>query len=538
MWKDSTNEFLQKLTKGLTILFLTGALSGLIESLIGVGGRSRLIDLTGILLERPLFFALFAVWLVIAMRLFRVVSWTYALERISSWIPFLLVIPLVNGLVTVLGLETTTPSFVNVLEAPVSLLTLGWLPRLLASPGALFGLLFAALLLGIDGWRVKEPMKRVVGRALIWLLGGLFLLLLPSLIAWLVVSAGASPLNAGPNVLARTWTALSQEGYWWRSTVDRFPGVLEGEATASVRFLQLSLVFLLLFGGAIFVVLRITGSVLRQMMAWFKPVRLISFLGMAMLGLAIGHLGGPIFRRGIDLVPLLLFIIVLLATWGVSVWRNDLHDQIKDQQSERIDRPLLSQRQLTVPEFNWIGGGLFLVVLIGGWLLGWPVLLPLLVFLGVQEGLAAEGIRLKERSLGGVLLALSSVTVMASGVFFVLQTAAVPVLRPGIWLALFAFCLFQSVPKALRWSPNLLNWFSTRTPIAPRMVIPISLALSYLVLPLLAGWAILWWIAIPCAFVSLIPLLGNGRWDERKMVGWQTAFLVVSCLLLSLRLGV
>jgi hypothetical protein len=222
----------------------------------------------------------------------------------------------------------------------------------------------------------------------------------------------------------------------------------------------------------------------------------------------------------------------------VSVWRNDLHDQIKDQQSERIDRPLLSQRQLTVPEFNWIGGGLFLVVLIGGWLLGWPVLLPLLVFLGVQEGLAAEGIRLKERSLGGVLLALSSVTVMASGVFFVLQTAAVPVLRPGIWLALFAFCLFQSVPKALRWSPNLLNWFSTRTPIAPRMVIPISLALSYLVLPLLAGWAILWWIAIPCAFVSLIPLLGNGRWDERKMVGWQTAFLVVSCLLLSLRLGV
>lgn len=529
-------QFLQKLTKGLIVLFLLGALSALFESLIGVGGRSRLMDLTGILLERPLFLSLFAAWMVITIRLFRTVSWTYALDRVLSWTPFLLVIPVVNGLVTVLGLEATTPSFVNVLEAPVSLLTFGWLPRLLASPGVLIGLLAATSLVGLEGWRAKEPLKSVVGRALIWLLGSLLLLLLPSLIAWLVVSAGASPLNAGPNVLARSWIALSQEGYWWRSTLDRFPGVLEGEATASVRFLQLSIVFFILLGGSVFTILRSAGSSLRQIIAWFKPIRAVSFLGMAALGLVIGHLSEPVFARGIDIFPFLLFIIVLLATWGVSVWRNDLHDQEKDEQLGRVDRPLIGQQLISL-EFAWIGRGLFLIVLIGGWLLGWPVLLPLLVFLGIQEALVAGRIRWKDRSLGGVFLALSNVAVMTSGIFFVLRTAAVPILEPRIWAALFAFCLFQSIPKALRWSPSLLNWLSAHTPIAPRMVIPLALALSYLVLPLLTGWVILWWMAIPCAVVSLIPLLGSGRWDERKIVGWQTAFLLVSCLLLSLHLG-
>ncbi|MBP9762719.1 hypothetical protein KBD34_03830 [Patescibacteria group bacterium] len=536
MWKDSTVQFLQKLTKGLIVLFLLGALSALFESLIGVGGRSRLIDLTGIFLERPLFLSLFAMWMVVTLRLFRTVSWIYALDRVLSWTPFLLVIPVVNSLVTVLGLEATTPTFVNVLEAPVSLLTLGWLPRLIASPGVLFGLLVATLLIGMEGWRAKEPLKRLVARSLFWLLGTLFLLLLPSVIAWFAVSAIASPLNAGPNVLARSWIALSQEGYWWRSTLDRFPGVLEGEAAASVRFLELSLVFFVLLGGAVFAVSRSAEASLRRIIAWFKPVRAVSFFGMVAFGLAIGYLKEPVFARGIDFLPFLLFIVVLCATWGVSVWRNDLHDQEKDEELGRVDRPLIG-RQLTSLEFAWIGRGLFLVVLIGGWLLGWPVLLPLLVFLGLQEVLTADGIRWKDRSFGGLLLALSNVAVMVSAVFIVLRTAAVPILEPRIWMALFAFCLFQSIPKSLRWSPNLLNWLSARTPITPRMVIPLALALSYLVLPLLTGWVILWWMAIPCAVVSLIPLLGSGRWDERKIVGWQTAFLLVSCLLLSLHLG-
>jgi hypothetical protein len=211
------------------------------------------------------------------------------------------------------------------------------------------------------------------------------------------------------------------------------------------------------------------------------------------------------------------------------VWRNEV-DVVAGQE----DRPLVG-RVIDAKQFTWLGKTLLFIFGVSGWLLGWPVILPLVGFLLLQEGLVSPDTRWKERWFGGLLLALSFVCVAGSGIFFVLRTAAVPMLPPSIWLMIGVFYGIHALPKAFRWSPKLLGWLAAHIRVSPRLFIPIALALSYLFVPLISGWTVLWWIALPCAVVALLPLLGSGRWDDRKIVGWQTAFLIISFLLLSVR---
>ncbi len=535
MWKNPlTAKFVTSFGRILGTALILAAVSTLIESVAGVGGRSRLIDLTGVLIERPFWLIVFGVWAAWGVRRLFKATWPEAIERTLRLAPLVLIIPLINALVAWLGLESTVPAFVNVLEVPVSVLTFGWLPRLLASPGVLVFLIVWVISLAAQAWQTKQPIKQIVLAIIFWLAGSFGLLFLPSIFSWVVVSNSVSPLNAGPNVLARAWVALSQEGYWWRSIVERFPGMLEGEAEASVRLLLLSLAWLAaVILGCVWFFRQLQGG-LKQVLGWLKSIRAVSFLGAAIFGLCIGQaFGGRVFTRAVDLVAFLLFFLTLLAVWGVSVWRNDVHDVGGDREAQRMDRPLVSG-ELSFESFAWLGKALAVIALVSGWLLGWPVLLPLLGFLLIQEGLHLPGLRWKERSFGGLLLALSLVLVVASGVFFALRTAAVPVLPVSIWLTVALFYLFQAFPKALRWSPNLLGWLATHLRLSPRLLIPIALALGYVLVPLLSGWTVLWWIALPCAVVALLPLLGNGRWDERKIVGWQTAFIIITFLLLAI----
>ncbi len=536
MWKDTSSVTSPALKRILGIVVSLSAISLVLESVAGVGGRSRLIDLTGVLIERPLWLLIFGVWLVFVLARFSTRSWATATALVLRYAPLYLCVPLVNDLVSWLGLESTAPTFVNILEAPVSLLTLGWLPRFLASPGVLVGLLVAAIVLALELKRLNVSPKRILFIAILWLFGSLVLLLLPSLVSWIVVSSSVSPLNAGPNVLARAWIALSQEGYWWRSIIDRFPGILEGEAEASVRLLQLALVWLIGLGVLIGIGIRRRVLSWRQWMSWFKPVRGLSLLASAFFGMWVGALigGGAIVLRAVDILAVVLFITLLLGVWIFSVWRNDLHDLPQDRELGRVDRPLVNG-QLSLEEYARYGMGAAAVFLVGGWLLGWPVLLPCLVFLVLQEGLASPLLRWKDRWYGLVPLALSWLMLALSGVFFAVRSASVPLLHPMIWLAIAAFVFLQAVPRAMRWSPQTFTKLAGFFRLSPRMLIPIALALSYLLVPLLAGWVIVWWIAIPSAVVALLPLLGNGRWDERKMVGWQTAFILIAFFLLSVR---
>ncbi len=535
MWNHKPLDLFPRLQSLLLTVYGVSILSGFLEAITAVAGRPRLIDLTGVFLEYPSLLLLFSTWAVfVYTNVFRI-SLTESIERVRRHLPLALIATVVNIAAVWMGWESSVPTFLNVLDVPVSLLTLGWWPRLLASPGTLVVSLLVAVVFGWSVWRETRLIKRVLQAVLGWFLGIFVLLLLPSVIAWAIVSTDASPLTAGPNVLARSWVALSQEGYWWRAVVDRFPGVLEGEAESSVRFLRLSLVWLigLLLGGVVF--LRRSGPVLKQHLQYIKPVRGVSFLMAAFFGMWIGRaMGGVFFGRAIDVLACILLVITLGFVWVVSVLRNDLHDQGSDHEMGRTDRPLVSGA-LSSEGARGLMKLFAVLALVSGWLLGWPVLLPLLVFLLLQELLAFPGVRSKESPLGLVFLASSLLCVAISGAFFTLRTAAVPTLRPGIWLALVLFYLLHTLPKVVRWSPALTQALGRGLRLSPRFLVPIALALSYLCVPLFSGWMLLWWIALPCAVVSLLPLLGSGRWDERKIVGWQTAFILISFLLLSVR---
>ncbi len=533
MWKNlQAKETAQAITRALGVALIISAVSGLIESLAGVGERTRLVDLTAVVIERPFWILVFGFWATFVWRRICQISWPEAIEQVLSYAPLALLIPCVNVVVAWLGFESHAPSFVNILETPVSLLTFGWLPRTLASAGLLIFLVIVALQFLFQGWRAKQSPKRLLLGVLVWFLGVTGLLLIPSLVAWVSVSREISPLNAGPNILARAWVALSQEGFWWRSILERFPGVLEGETEASVRFLQLVVAYLLGLGALMVCFLRQVTFTGRQLLAYFKPVRGLSFLGAALFGLSIGGaVGGSLLVRGVDLAAILLFSVTLFATWGVTVWRNDLHDQEADLADERPTASI--EGVLGRGDVTWLGRGLFGIALSTAWLLGWPVLVSLGSFLLLQEALSVPALRWKKRPFGGLVLALSFVCVATSGVFFSLRTAAVPLISANIWLTVAVFYLFHALPKAFRWSPSLVSWFASHLRLSPRLFIPIALALGYLSVPLFSGWVILWWIAVPCAVVALLPLLGNGRWDERKIVGWQTAFILILFLLLS-----
>lgn len=536
MWNDLVSQQKTELWKrvGLTV-FLLSLATGVIESLAGTGGRNRLIDFTGIVLEYPIYLTLFASWLVFVLWRMKLGTVEELIERILTLAPIALLLPITNALVAWVGLEPSVPKFLNIAEVPVSLLTLGWWPRFLATPGTLVVIVLIGAWLGAMLYRLRMTAPRVIFGVLFWMAGAFGLLLVPSLISWIVVSTNASPLTAGPNVLARSWVALSQEGYWWRSTVGRFPGVLEGEAEASVRLLQLASAWLLgLFGVASYLYRSSKRSV-QELFSWFKGVRGISFSMAALFGVWIGSLsGGAFFVRGIDIVAIGLFILVLKAVWGLTTIRNDLEDFSSDVEAGRVDRPLVAGTR-TYADLQTMAMMLALVAIVGGWFLGWPVFLPLGLFLVLQETLVYPGLRLKTERIAPVILGLSQVSVFIAGVFFALRTASVPVLRPGIWLAVMAFYLLHSLPKAIRWNNVLWEAWTKRVNLPSRFVIPLALALGYLLLPLLSGWTVLWWISLPCAAVALLPLLGSGRWDDRKIVGWQTAFLLISCLLLTVR---
>lgn len=536
MWKDSADQIKLALWKrvGLTLLTLSLA-SGVIESLAGTNSRSRFIDFTGIALEYPLYLALFASWLLFVLWRMKLGTLEELIEKALHLAPIVFLAPLINVLVAWVGLEPDVPKFLNIAEAPVSVLTLGWWPRFLASPGTLVVITIIAAWLGVTLWRLRASVPRIVLGIVLWIAGAFGLLLLPSLVAWTVVSTNASPLTAGPNVLSRSWVALSQEGYWWRSTIGRFPGVLEGEAEASVRFLQLASLWLLSLIGLSLYFYRKTSHSLRTFFSWFKGTRSISFLVAAALGVWIGCLsGGSVLVRGVDVVAILLFLLVLKAAWGIMAIQNDLQDLPSDIESGRVDRPLVAGTVVRA-DVEVMKVVLAIVVLVGGWLLGWPVLLPICLFLLLQEALVHPGLRLKMERIAPVLLGLSQVSIFVAGVFFALRTASVPVLRPGIWLTVMAFYLLQAFPKAIRWNSPLWETWIRRTNIPSRMIVPLTLALSYLLVPILSGWTVVWWIALPCTAVALLPLLGSGRWDDRKMVGWQTAFILISCLLLTVR---
>lgn len=519
MWKTPfVPEILRRIPRVLFVLVALSGVTALIESLAGVGGRERIFDLTAVLLERPVWMALFGAWFVYLSKRIRGSTWVAAIDQTLAWSPLMLIAPCLNSLVAWLGFETLVPTFVSVLEVPVSLLTFGWLPRPIASAGVLTLLLGVAVGLFVEGWRLTRSVKSVLGVALLWLIGSLGLLLLPSFVAWVIVSADVSPLNAGPNVLARSWVALAQEGYWWRSVVDRFPGIVEGEAGASVRLVQLVLVWLAGLGAAILLVGRQLSIPVRSLLQALKPVRGLSFLSAAFFGLWIGRLFGGVFVvRIVDGLALLLFLVALVATWCVTSLRANLF------------RP----EEEVVPAYSWLLLASSVVAGVSAWLLGWPVLLALLGFVLLQEVLHVPFTRWKERWFGGVALAFSFVSVVAAGILFSLRTAAVPLLPMRIWLMLGVFYLLQALPKAFRWSPTLLGWLTEHLRLPPRMVIPIVLALSYLLVPLISGWVVVWWIALPFAIVALLPLLGNGRWDDRKIVGWQTAFILIAFLLLT-----
>ncbi len=521
MWKTpSVSEIFRRIPRALFVLIALSGVTALIESLAGAQGRERVFDLTAVFLERPVWMVLFGVWFLFLSKKLRGSTWVSAIDQALLWSPLLLVAPCLNSLVAWFGFETLVPPFVNVLEVPVSLLTFGWLPRPIASAGILILVLGVAVGLFIEGWRLKRSVKSVLAVVLLWLVGGLGLLLLPSFIAWSIVSVDVSPLNAGPNVLARSWVALAQEGYWWRSVVDRFPGIVEGEAYASVRLVQLVLVWLVGIGTAIVLVSRQLTTPIRSLFQQLKPVRGLSFLGAAFFGLWIGHLFGGVFMtRIIDGFALLLFLTALIAVWCVTSLRTNL-----SKPEEGI-----------VPTHPWLLPSCSMVAGVSAWLLGWPVLFPLLSFVLLQEALHSPFTRWKERWFAGGILAFSFVSIVAAGIFFSLRTAAIPLLPMRIWLMIGVFYLLQALPKAFRWSPTLLGWLTEHLRFPPRMVIPIVLALSYLLVPLISGWVVVWWIASPFAVVALLPLLGNGRWDDRKIVGWQTAFILIAFLLLTVQ---
>ncbi len=138
MWKNAPAAGTVRLFgRVLGTALILSIVSALVESIAGVAGRTRLIDLTSVFIEHPFWIVVFGSWAAWIVRRLQGVPWSSAIERALSFAPLVLLIPSVNCVVAWLGLESLVPAFVNVLEAPVSILTFGWWPRFLASPGVM-----------------------------------------------------------------------------------------------------------------------------------------------------------------------------------------------------------------------------------------------------------------------------------------------------------------------------------------------------------------------------------------------------------------
>ncbi len=523
----------------LGIFFLT-AWAGVGVSLLGGRlGDGRLGAVTELILIEPLYRLCVAIVCVFMLARAIRQSVPAVLQAVMPWLLPLHLLPgCINIGWSVLPLPSIHPFFLNGAHIPLSLMTAGLAPYPLAPPGVMGTVFILICLLGREVLRQTKNLRKTI----IWSTGTyLFLsvfLLFPSLLGWFGLGAQTTFLYAGSNAVARGLVVLSQEGYWWRRVVERFPGFLGGESEVSVALLVATLSYLFLVGAFCTLIRKGFGYSWR---VWVYGARLwfLATLGSLLVlgGLFAVTQGSALPRQAVSILAMILLVTTWLAAAGAVLGAGDLADLEEDERTGRLN-PLI-QGEASPRHLADISCLLHGYALVGAWLLGWPIFVCVSLFLITQTIYRFSALRIKQIfPATSLVLGLSWLAAWLSGWFFVRQDAlitrlALPLLG-GLWIFFSTQTLLKSwsyngafvgpvVPLAIR------SYFEdTRG----RWIYVGSVAGGYLIPGIFMGSWFLFCFGGAIGLASLLVLLSN-KPRILELRGLSVIFLVVMAFILS-----
>lgn len=478
--------------------------------------RGRLLDPTIFFIGRPL---LMGVGLLMGIGL-----WSWALRirvreaLVTGWhwfIGFLLLPTVINLLFRFFGLSVQSWPYVAGREWMTTLLSAGWYPRPLASPGLLVALMIGAWGIGWTVWKWREEKTR----ALLAGFGTYFvfecLLSIPSFIAWLGMEGVASWWNASGYAVQRGMISLLNQQYWWQSVYERFPGTLGGEAEVSEALLLMVLAYIFLMGAWLWSererfsgLIHVDKVALREAASSKTGVLFAAVCFGLFFGLSTLVSGG----NGLIFWISLLLALVVSGSFLLS-----------------FSAFFFAER-----ESRWV---LRIMSLIGAWLLGWPVFASL-SFLW----LLIQGRVLLVANQSSILLRIMFEAGILTSAFlgawaFGGQKATFSEFSLekmiGLWLF---FCVHEAMMSETASQGNLMslrrNVFKEffRSEKGKSLII----LLSYLILPVAFKQYSWFLLALPFGCIAALLALGSRVTRERYLRLTTTIFLLLSYFFLRL----
>lgn len=493
-------------------LFLLG--SSWLQTWSDDGVAGRILDLTQFLIGQPLFLL---AWLLLGFHL-----WSWALRiryreaLVTGWYALLslAVLPAAINLVfRVFGLSVRSFPYVAGREWIMTLLTGGWYPHPIASPGLLLTFLTIAWMIGWTVWHWREEKTRAILAGFVSYGAFLLFLSLPSMVAWLGMDQNTFWWNASGYAVQRGIILLSNQQYWWQSLYDRFPGSVSGEAETSERLLLTVVIYLFLVGAWFWWQRRAFLVVWQRLASSWKEA--FTTWGAVLFSSAwFGFLWGAHVAVSVKIgfVFALAFLVALSLVGGFLI---------------------LDASESSGGEERWIT---LVLAATGAWLLGWPVMSCLVIALIIRY-LQRSFVQVNLFPWAQIVLrAGTSVALLLSawaygserGTFADISVKALV----GFWLFFVVLELVAAdTTEVSSIQDRREGVFCGRLRQGKGLVI----LLSYAILPLMTGWSSWLLFALPVGCIAAMLSYGRSSNAKKHVRAVATAFLLLSYFFLSIR---
>lgn len=401
----------------------------------------HVFDLTRTVLIPGLLLSLFAIVSASVLADGLQVSWKGAAAYIQRFLPFVLCIPVLDALFSLVG---TGATLAWPLTSPTGVLktffTAGLLPSGFLTTGEVIG--WIGVLVGMASmlWQwTHSPQKTGVG--LLKIQAAITTILaVPSFFAWMGMSTFGWVLGPTNAVFTRAFVTVVHGSYWWRNSSERFLGLSGSEGEASTQGVLAMSLFIGVSLWWLWQWIRTYALSREKLQMWFRASSVGWLYGPFVIGILLG------WGHRLDLtwslptgIAVFGLLLVLKAMWAAFCLQNDLADLAEDeraQRSTRLTTGALSLHDAEEELLLWRA-----MALIGGWILGWPIFASIFLFFVCRWLYEGSSFRWKAIwPLNQVILGFSGLVWAWIGWFFLTQSASIQLFgRPvalGVWMVL------------------------------------------------------------------------------------------------------
>jgi hypothetical protein len=346
------------------------------------------------------------------------VPFTQALGWGIRLLPLAWVVPLIDFVRTTgFGVASIVP-YANGWGLVSAILTGGIFPLSSGLPiGIRFGLIAGAFGVGIVAWHFSKHWIASILSALWFSVVGICATHAVSFAIFWNAPFDSASWTALPVDLIRRSSVVFNRGYWWDLLYDRFPTPIDGQIAISTRLLSMAgallVVLVMLVVG--FLYERKRRTLLRYAYGSWSAARYVSVIA---IGLIFGYREYAL-GSSVAFLPAFAFMGFIIAALRLSsVLRRDMARLEWDERSG-VHQPILDGT-LTLEEARAISRIAEWSAVAAAWMLGWPVLLSLAVYLGCAK-LSRDHLWLSFDQVATGFRVIGSAALAAMAFFFLTQ---------------------------------------------------------------------------------------------------------------------